>query len=119
MCVSVCVCVSVCLCVCVSVCLCVCVSVCLCVCVSVCLCVCVSVCLCVTCCNTHVTEFMHYLQQGATGDQEGRWPTKTPSRSRENVPARGPFVCFLLLGPKKSLSGCVYLPPFDFNQFNH
>ena len=45
--VSVCLCVSMCLCLYVSMCLCVCVSVCLCVCVSVCLCVCVSMCLCV------------------------------------------------------------------------
>ena len=42
-------------------------------------------------------------RRGATGDQGGRWPTKTPLWSRENVPAVGPFV-FVMLGPQKSLS---------------
>jgi hypothetical protein len=50
-------CVSVC--VCVFVCLCACVSVCLCVCVSVCLCVCVSVCLCVCACDMHIHARTH------------------------------------------------------------
>ena len=42
-------------------------------------------------------------RRGATADQGGRWPTKTPLWSRENVPAVGPFV-FVMLGPQKSLS---------------
>ena len=51
-CVSMCVCVSLCVCVCVSLCVCVCVCVCPCMCVCVCprMCVCVCVCVCVPVC---------------------------------------------------------------------
>ena len=60
---------------------------------------CVNVCVCVCRPGSRTKK----NRRGATGDQGGRWPTKTPLWSRENVPAVGPFV-FVMLGPQKSLS---------------